>query len=129
MNNLSKENYFDAVKEKYPDAFADFSKWIDEYKKLVDWERLFNYGSPHYAKMGWHNPKFHELPMEMQFGILARYKMERSTSTDMSAYLNQYAAQDLMDSTTNMFKIIQHDIEKSKEDGVKWVSGFDKIKV
>ena len=44
-------------------------------------------------------------------------------------FRSQYAAQDLMDSTTNMFKIIQHDIEKSKEDGVKWVSGFDKIKV
>ena len=73
MNVLTKENFWNQLKEKYPLSVQHFCDWIDQYKKENQWERLFNYGSPHYDKMGWHNPKFHDLPMEMQYGIILYY--------------------------------------------------------
>lgn len=57
----------------YPHAMNDFCNWIDQYKKQNDWDKIFNTGSPHYIKMGWHNIKFHDLPLAMQMGIWSEY--------------------------------------------------------
>jgi len=72
MQNLNKENFWNDLKKKYPDAVDHFCKWIDEYKKEVDWNNLFG------NNMSQLNPqiKFHDLPIDMQNGIIARYDLE-----------------------------------------------------
>lgn len=65
MQNLTKENFWLELNENFPDAMKMFRKWIDEYKAKVGWGDLFPNGV-----------KFHDLPFEMQNGILARFDIE-----------------------------------------------------
>lgn len=79
--NLNKANFFDKMSKLYPVAMKDFHKWIDAYKASVDWEKLFpnysfyrgfNYSDETKVK----GAKFHDIPYEMQLGILLRYACE-----------------------------------------------------
>ena len=88
LPSLTKENFFDELKANYPTAWLAFDLWIDEYKKAVDWDSLFNDESLisvetqiskdsrrdvfGYSKA----PKFHEIPFEMQIGILLKFVTE-----------------------------------------------------
>lgn len=72
MESLN-ENFWNDLKSKYPNEMKVFYDWIDEYKQKVEWNKLFNHGSPHYAAMGWHNPKYHDLPIAMQVGIFMQF--------------------------------------------------------
>jgi len=78
MQTLTKENFWNEVESKYPEAFAVFSKWIDSYKVEVDWNKLFNVDSDYQNAAGKNapTPKFHELPFEFQNGIIARFDIE-----------------------------------------------------
>lgn len=58
MNNLTKENFFNEIKIKYPAAMESFCKWIDEYKQKNNWGQLFLTGI-----------KYHNIPLEMQIGL------------------------------------------------------------
>lgn len=73
MQNLNKENFWNDLLEKYPEAVELFCKWIDRYKAEVGWDELFN-------QTGLSNEdkqvKFHDIPFEMQNGILARFDIE-----------------------------------------------------
>ncbi len=77
MENLTKENFFNEMKVKYPNAMDHFCKWIDEYKNKVHWDALF-----HNNASGYHNYrvkpniKFHDLPIGMQIGIFFEYQSE-----------------------------------------------------
>lgn len=79
--SLSKENFWNKIEELYPKAFAEFSAYIDEYKKSVNWEKLFNGGIHHSPEQGFHEetraPKFHELPFEMQTGVVNQFLIGR----------------------------------------------------
>lgn len=78
MENLNKDNFWNQLHERFPDAVNHFCKWIDEYKKEVNWNKLFNAGIQQALQCDGLTtaPKFHELPFEMQNGILARYELE-----------------------------------------------------
>ena len=65
---LTKENFFNELYEKYPKAMQIFCNWIDEYKKSVNWNELFNDGKA-WAGGVTKSPKFHELPYAIQNGI------------------------------------------------------------
>lgn len=95
IQNLSKENFWNALMEKYPGAVDHFCKWIDDYKKEVGWNVLFGEAV-----------KFHDLPFEMQNGILARYEMELFNS------VNQYAsvAGHYRHQVENIFRMLQRKI-------------------
>lgn len=75
MKSISKEE-FEEIGGKYPLAYDHFRTWIDSYKASVNWHHLFN--SDCYDN--WNGlttaPKFHELPFEIQFGILAKFMIE-----------------------------------------------------
>lgn len=73
MDSLIKENFWNELKEKYPAVMHKFLSWVDEYKKQVNWEQLFNYGIHLHASQGWHNPKYHDLPIAMQIGIFIQF--------------------------------------------------------
>lgn len=73
MINLNKENFWNELHAKYPDAVDLFCKWIDKYKVEVGWDELFNQaGMPNEDKP----VKFHDIPFEMQNGIIARFDIE-----------------------------------------------------
>jgi hypothetical protein len=69
---LTKENFFNEMMEKFPKAMKCFCDWIDEYKKAVNWDKLFtaneNTDQIHSSKY-----KFHEIPYAMQYGIWIEY--------------------------------------------------------
>lgn len=70
IESLTKENFWNDLMEKYPEEMKLFCAWIDEYKKKVDWNNLF--ASTVNAKI----PKYHDLPIAMQFGIFLQFAKE-----------------------------------------------------
>lgn len=82
--NLTLENFWNALYEKFPKGCKVFCDWIDAYKEKYNWAKLFNIGSPHYQKMGWHTPKFHDLPFAMQLGIWMEFAYEHGKDEDES---------------------------------------------
>jgi hypothetical protein len=78
MKNLNKENFWNSMQERFPYAMRLFCTWIDEYKKDVDWNWFFGNGwtvdkndPPVTATI--RQIKFHDIPFEMQVGILALF--------------------------------------------------------
>ncbi len=82
MKNLSKEDFWDKVEVDFPEAFKDFQHWIDEFKVSVNWDVVFNGNIPiakwdgrdgYVSEENTKAPKFHDLPIEFQVGILTLY--------------------------------------------------------
>ncbi len=95
IENLNKENFFNELTEKYPIAMKIFCDWIDEYKKEVDWDYLFNEGE---VKGDFKSaPKFHDLPYDMQSGIIIRFACEHFKDTD-NAYIGVKEMKELFSS-------------------------------
>lgn len=82
---LTRENFWDEMEQKYPKAMSHFKQWIDQYKSEHDWNTLFNTG---YIKFTEEiaiesdllqeiktsvAPKYHELPIAMQYGIFIEF--------------------------------------------------------
>ena len=78
MENLNKENFWNEMHEKYPNSMDAFCKWIDNYKKIVNWNVLFNSDSEWQDANGRNAPapKFHDLPLAMQVGIWNQFMQE-----------------------------------------------------
>jgi hypothetical protein len=75
---LTKENFWNEMEQKYPKAMAHFKEWIDKYKVINNWEDLFNDGWEIDSYGGTNKtvaPKYHELPIAMQFGIFIEYSL------------------------------------------------------
>lgn len=95
--SLTKENFWDDLKEKYPEAVEHFLNWIDAYKREIGWRDLFADGI-----------KFHDLPFEMQNGIIARFDIEKYSGKqtyDIPYYADQFK---------NLFADLQRSAEKRK---------------
>ncbi len=65
---LDKENFFNEIEKVYPSACKLFCDWIDDFKKSVNWNELFNQdnsvgGNPVDKPKA---PKFHEIPFLMR---------------------------------------------------------------
>lgn len=73
-NNLTKENFFNSMTEKYPQTMTKFCAWVDQYKKDNFWSLLFN---DDVMKLGTKEehvaPKYHELPLALQMGIFTEW--------------------------------------------------------
>jgi hypothetical protein len=81
---LTKENFWDELYERYS-AVQVFCDWIDEYKKRVNWNVLFNGGIREYPYVNGvikftDVPKFHDLPIAMQWGIFQQFCAENHPS-------------------------------------------------
>lgn len=72
MNSLTKENFWNRLEVDSPEITKLFYKWIDAYKEWVGWKKFIP------------KAKFHELPVEMQMGILERFKQEYSNGRDVA---------------------------------------------
>ena len=72
MENLNKQNFFtEEWTAKYPKTSKAFCEWIDKYKERVGWGNLFTKGD-----------KFHDIPLEMQIGIISKWFHEYSGEDD-----------------------------------------------
>lgn len=71
--NLTKENFWNEMQEKYPQSMAVFCVWIDEYKKENNWNDLFGNDQITQRKEYWADIKFHHLPIAMQYGIWQQF--------------------------------------------------------
>ncbi len=64
MENLSKENYWNDLMERFPSSVKEFGDWFDKWK-VQYWNRFFD-------------ERFYEFtldhfPFEMQYGIIFKY--------------------------------------------------------
>lgn len=77
MENLNKENFFNEMESRYPAAMQHFHDFIDEYKASVNWDKLFSvkYQVIEPEREDVHY-KFHDLPFEMQFGIISKFMVQ-----------------------------------------------------
>ncbi len=73
MENLNKENFWNEMQKKYPNAMGEFCNWIDIYKKENNWDSLFNAGLMVPIRGQSVAPKFHDLPLAMQMGIINEF--------------------------------------------------------
>lgn len=75
LENLTKENFFNRMQQQYPEAMEIFCNWIDEYKKAVNWNSLFNSNSDFQDSNGKNAPalKYYDLPLAMQYGIWLQF--------------------------------------------------------
>lgn len=82
MESLTKENFWDTLYEKYKGEVQQFYDWIDEYKKRMNWNMLFNSQSDYQNANGKNapSPKYHELPIAMQWGIFQQFCAENHPS-------------------------------------------------
>lgn len=84
-DSLTKENFWDQLYADYPEEMKKFCDWIDEYKKRVEWNYLFD----GYNKVDQDGnifntaPKFHDIPIAMQIGIFYQYATEIDTLLSM----------------------------------------------
>ena len=79
IEQLTKENFWNSMMEKHPNAMKHFCKWVDEYKARVDWQTLFDHNA-------W--PKYHNLPGAMQFGIFVEFLQSFNAPDDLPWSLN-----------------------------------------
>ncbi len=79
--NINKENFFNVMMKEYPDATQRFCDWIDNYKSEVGWINLF-------YDNGEEGIKFHDIPYEMQKGIIERFVKE-TTNQDIICFTKE----------------------------------------
>jgi hypothetical protein len=85
VEKLTKANFWNKIEEKYPEEFKHFSAWIDKYKIECNWNYLFgNFGSTG------REIKFHDLPFDMQKGIIQRYQQEINCFGRMDQYQREF---------------------------------------
>lgn len=87
MENLNKENFWDVLMEKHPKAMKEFCEWIDKYKAANAWPLLFSGDQI----------KFHDLPIDMQLGIILWFIEEKEGETFNREQYIQYMRLRTMD--------------------------------
>lgn len=125
MENLTKENFWNDLKERYPQAMDMFSNWIDKYKEEVGWDKLFYNrcsqpildGDMNLVEWKQRAIKFHDLPFEMQNGILARFDIECFhgvlTGKGKAMYENQRGS--YLSGFTSLFADLQKQLDKQNQ--------------
>lgn len=102
MENLNKENFWNELHAKYPTAVNHFCKWIDAYKEEVGWKKLFADGV-----------KFHDIPFDMQNGIIARFEIEMyNNKLGEGKRESEKIRNDYKKVVENLFKDLQNSIDK-----------------
>lgn len=88
--NLNKENTFTPEwHKKFPNVSKHFCKWIDQYKKENNWNDIFqtvmwseihnrpttkdDYDTHQRGEIGPHRLKFHDIPIELQYGVICKW--------------------------------------------------------
>lgn len=75
---LTKESYFNDIEIDFPIAYEVFQDWIDNYKALINWVDLFGEAKSVSVTGLRMAPKFHEVPFELQRGIMSQFFFEHN---------------------------------------------------
>jgi hypothetical protein len=70
MEGLTKENFWNDIQKDYPDQVQRFKDWIDNFKRTVQWEPFKD------------GVKFHNLHLELQYGILLRFVRDQNVQIE-----------------------------------------------
>lgn len=105
--NLNKENFFDNLFKEFPDATQQFCDWIDAYKKEVGMDHWYRDDPDKEGEIK--SIKFHDLPFEMQKGIIHRFAREKF-GTDMV----NFNMQGLMNGFTRLMTTFQEHINEKR---------------
>jgi hypothetical protein len=81
---LTKEHFWDKVLDESPIVMNKFLFYIDDFKKAINWDQLFNSGADTgmlkrgengygHKKVLTIAPKFHDLPFCMQKGVIENF--------------------------------------------------------
>lgn len=86
--NLNKENFWNQLMEENPLSVKLFCDWMDEYKKIVGWDKLFNdeFRETEVLRI-YEEPKFHDIPYEMQIGILIKFFKDKDVKIIINSKL------------------------------------------
>ena len=88
--SLSKQTFFNSISKEFPLAMENFSEWIDTYKKDILWSNIFGEGASVCADDKGIElrkaPKFHELPLDFQRGILVKFFLKWNMSVISSPH-------------------------------------------
>lgn len=106
--SLTLENFWNDLKAKYPEGVKVFTDWIDEYKKKVYWDSLFN---ACYEKSP-EAPKFHELPYAFQLGIWLEFMLDRGGCLIEVDFIEYDIREDITGYVAN---ILQPEAEETKK--------------
>jgi hypothetical protein len=69
--NLTRENFFDEMQQKYPQAAGRFSQWLEKYKDDgVNWKYFFSSREPARRSGPF---EFEKMPLPFQLGIFMQY--------------------------------------------------------
>ena len=110
--NLTKENFWNRMKEQYPLSMESFCKFIDEYKKTVGWNGLFNELEIASQSFKTFAPKFHDVPYHFQLGVWIAF-MESRGGCHMEVDMLNY---DLKEDIEGFFKeIYEEEMQAEKE--------------
>jgi len=115
MENLNKENFWNDLHSKYPTAVNHFCEWIDKYKAEVGWNKLFNSDSNWQDANGKNAPapKFHDLPFDMQNGIIAKFELELYNNAQGNGKTECLKiSEDYKQQIVNLFADLQNTMEK-----------------
>jgi hypothetical protein len=63
MEGLTKQNFWNDIEKDYPCQVQRFKDWVDNFKRTVEWSPI-------------RGAKFHDLHLELQYGILLRFVRE-----------------------------------------------------
>ncbi len=113
MQGLTKENFFNAISDKYPFAHIVFLEWIDEQKEELHWNEIFNSNSDYQDNLGKNAPapKFHNLPFELQFGLLSKLLCKKDRLR-----LLQYDLEFVKRHLEDMYSTIDYAVKSGKLD-------------
>lgn len=118
IENLTKENFWNEIEQKYPKAMKKFCDWIDEYKKKNAFEVLFActirtewYPSHPIFRI----PKYHELPLAFQYGIFCEYIYDMCIEEGReviptSIFVGKTLLEEMVESVNETFKIDEEEL-------------------
>ena len=122
METLTKENFWNEMEQKYPKATKHFQNWIDGYKNADSghYYALFNASITTHLDSDTKQPvktvapKYHELPIAMQFGIFCEYGKLLEKTMGIAFYFDYQSTKTFEDCTKfsiiAAFKVVEREL-------------------
>lgn len=110
IENLTKENFWNEMQQKYPKVMKKFLDWIDKYKEDNLWNLLFN-ADIIYDQAGVEGrrlqtkaPKYHELPLAFQVGLFDEFTNIQDIDEETLFHVVRNDIEDTLDTIEDNFK-------------------------
>jgi hypothetical protein len=119
--SLNKQNFWNDLHEQFPKSVDMFCKWIDDYKKGVQWDHMFrrqtytDHQSETSTILDFRIAKFHDLPIAMQIGIIFQFTVEVSHAERISLFYGECdSISDAIDRIVIWFETVHKELVESE---------------